>query len=212
MLRSLRAWDDHVDSVYDLEHLRTFLARGRYDWIVGAGFRYIVPEDILERVDSACNVHTSYLPWGRGAHPNVWSIVDDEPAGVTVHEMTAGLDRGPIYAQERVSVSFGDVGRDVHERLEDAAVDLFTRTWPAMRSGSLQPYPQPPGGTYHRSEELRWLAAIDLNDRVTWRHALNVLRALTFPPHENLVVEDHGRQYHVEIRLRDINGEGPQRD
>jgi hypothetical protein len=48
------------------------------------------------------------------------------------------------------------------------------------------------------------LARIDLQSTVTWGAALDVLRALTFPPHRNVVVERDGRRYHVELRVEDI--------
>lgn len=195
--------EPHVDTATDLTQVEELDLKG-YDWIVSAGFRHILPAELLERVPDACNVHTSYLPWGRGAHPNVWAIAEGEPAGVSIHAMTAGVDEGSIYAQQRVPVLFGDVASDLHARLQETAFDLFVTAWPKIRSGGLQPTPQPFGGSYHRSQELRDLAAINLDESVTWRHALDTLRALTFPPHRNLIIESDDRRYHVEIKITEI--------
>lgn len=141
------AWLDdresHVDTATELAQVET-LTLEDYDWIVSAGFRYILPGSLLERVPRACNVHTSFLPWGRGAHPNVWAIAEDEPAGVSIHAITAGVDRGPIYGQRRVPVRFGDVASDLHARLQEAAFDLFVETWPQMCEGGSSPLHSPP--------------------------------------------------------------------
>lgn len=203
VLAWLREREDVVDSVVDLRALEA-LDLSSIDWIVSAGFRHIVPDHVLAGVSRACNVHTSYLPWGRGSHPNVWAIVDHEPAGVSIHAMTPGLDQGPIYAQRQIPIRFGDVAKDLHGRLQVAAYELFVATWPLIRMGTTEPVPQASGGSYHRSRDLDELADIDLDDSVTWRHALDVLRALTFPPHKNLVIEDEGKKYHVEIAVTEL--------
>ncbi|MEM9666371.1 MAG: formyltransferase family protein, partial [Bacteroidota bacterium] len=45
------------------------------------------------------NLHPGLLPYNRGAYPNVWSLVDQTPAGVTLHQIDAGIDTGPVLAQ-----------------------------------------------------------------------------------------------------------------
>jgi len=77
---------EQLDLVEDLEP----------DLLVAGGFRHIVPEDVLEIPTlGAINLHKSYLPYNRGANPNVWSIVEDGPAGVSIHYMTADIDGRP---------------------------------------------------------------------------------------------------------------------
>lgn len=203
ILHWLREREDVVHSVVDLPQLRG-LDVSQFDWIVSAGFRHMVPENVLQQVSNSCNVHTSYLPWGRGAHPNVWAIAYGEPAGVSIHVMTAGLDEGPIYAQRRVHTTFGDVGKDLYDRLQESAYLLFVATWPNIRDGNIDPVPQPSGGSYHESRDLSLLAELDLDEQVVWRHALDILRALTFPPYKNLIIERDGKRYHVEIDVTEI--------
>jgi methionyl-tRNA formyltransferase len=46
---------------------------------------------VLDLFPGHCvNIHRSFLSWGRGAHSNVWSIVEGTPAGATLHYMDAG--------------------------------------------------------------------------------------------------------------------------
>ena len=50
--------------------------------LVSFGYRFILPGDLLARFpDRAVNLHIAYLPWNRGAHPNVWSAYEGTPAG-----------------------------------------------------------------------------------------------------------------------------------
>jgi len=202
--RILENFPDHIESTPHRTRALALLTEHSFDWIVSAGFQHILPGTALARVAHSCNVHTSLLPWGRGAYPNVWMLAEGEPGGVTLHEMTERIDGGDIYAQKRVDVPFGDTAATLYARLEDAAVALFESSWPRMRRGRLRPKPQPSGGSYHRSAELAALAQIDLEASTTWRTAPNTLRALTFPPYENLIIEDHGKRYHLELKIREL--------
>jgi phosphoribosylglycinamide formyltransferase-1 len=55
------------------------------------------------------NIHPSLLPLYPGLHTHARALeAGDAEAGVTVHEVTAGLDEGPILGQARVPVLAGD--------------------------------------------------------------------------------------------------------
>ena len=204
VLGVLQGSEDEVRSTSDLSSAIELLKAERFDWIVSAGFRHFVPAGALALAPEACNVHTSLLPWGRGANPNVWMLAMGEPAGITIHKMTRDLDGGDIYSQRTIEVTLGDTAKTLYYHLEDAAVSLFEEVWPSMRNGELRPYPQPSGGSFHMSSELSALADIDLDSATTWRKALDTLRALTFPPHRNLVLEEDGRRYSIEIRIGEV--------
>ncbi|MHB8669432.1 MAG: formyltransferase family protein [Acidimicrobiales bacterium] len=200
ILELLQVHPDEISSVDSLADLRRELDGPRVDWLVSAGFRHIIPVEVLDRVPHNCNVHISFLPWGRGAHPNVWAIVDGEPAGVSIHRMVREVDAGPVYVQTQVLVSLADLGNTLYARLEDAAVALFERHWAQIRSGSIDPVVQQGEGSIHRTSDFGSLCRPDLEQQISWRRALAVLRALTFPPHRNFVIEDQGVRYHFEIR------------
>ena len=98
-------------------------------------------------------MHISYLPWGRGAHPNLWSWIEGAPKGVTIHEIDAGIDTGPIFVQRLVEFGQSETLATSYQRLREAVEELFAEFWPAIRSGSMFPRPQPSGGSYHRASE-----------------------------------------------------------
>ena len=202
--RILAAGPDEILGAHTRDDLHVALENGPVDWLVSAGCRFVLRASELDAVQDNCNLHTSFLPWGRGANPNVWAIAHREPAGATLHRMVPEVDAGPIFAQRSVPIVFGDTADTCYQKLEDAAVELFAEVWPRVRDGSLVPNEAAPGGSTHRVADARALADIDLDDVVTWRQALDTLRALTFPPHRNLVVEEGGRRWHVEIRISEI--------
>ena len=173
------------------------------DYVISCGFRHVVPESILNVPAEGClNLHASYLPYNRGANPNVWSIVDRTPAGATLHVMDANIDTGDIVARDRVETDFSDTGRDLYERLEDAQVELFKRVWPAIVTGETTVEGQDEGkGTYHTSDEFSDLCELDPQEEIQVKPFLNRLRALTFPPYDNAEIEIDGVSYNVEITI-----------
>jgi len=182
--------------------------------VVSAGFRHIVPEDILAVPDrGAVNLHKSYLPYNRGANPNVWSIIDDHPAGVSVHYMTGEVDAGPIIDRREVPVYPDDTGRDLYDRLEGAQYEQFTDVWPDIRDGSADTTPQNTNaGTYHYKNEFVDLWELDRTGTVTVGDFIDRLRALTFPPYENAYFEVDGDRYYVEIDITPANETGSSAD
>lgn len=75
-----------------------------FDLVVSFGYRYIIGKKVIESSAAPIiNLHISYLPWNRGAHPNFWCFYDGTPCGVSIHLIDEGIDTGPIIYQKLVS-------------------------------------------------------------------------------------------------------------
>jgi methionyl-tRNA formyltransferase len=174
------------------------------DLLLSVGFAHLVPAEILAVPErGSLNLHPSLLPYNRGANPNVWSLIEGTPAGVTLHYMDEEFDTGPIVAQREVDTDFADTGKDLHRRLEDAQFDLFTEVWPDIVANEVEPTPQEGGeGTYHTTDDFREACELDPDETVRVEDFLNRLRALTFPPFDNATIEIDGKQYYVDVEIR----------
>jgi methionyl-tRNA formyltransferase len=100
--------------------------------------------------ERAINLHISYLPWNRGADPNLWSWIDGTLKGVTIHFLDAGIDTGPVLVQEQTSFDEGETLASSYFRLRDHIERMFAESWPRIRLGQIPAHPQPPGGSLHR--------------------------------------------------------------
>ncbi len=75
------------------------IAKYGYDFLISFSYRYIISKEILNCFkDKAINLHISYLPWNKGADPNLWSILENTPQGVTIHQMDYKLDAGQKFS------------------------------------------------------------------------------------------------------------------
>lgn len=164
---------------------------------------YIVRKELLDLLPAGCiNVHPSFLPYNAGANPNVWSIVDGTPAGVTIHYMDESIDTGDIIAQSRVAVEPVDTGRTLYRKLELAALALFRETWPSIcRQEADRAAQRPDSRTYHRMSDLRQIEEIDLGRSYRAGELIDILRARTFPPYPGAYFRHNGRRIHIRLDL-----------
>jgi len=173
------------------------------DLVVACGFEHIVPPEILAVPDRGClNVHPGLLPYTRGYNPNVWSIVEDLPAGVTIHWMDEHVDTGDLVATRAVETSFADTGKALYDRLERACYELFVDSWDGIATGTVEPVGQDDTeATAHRKADFAELCELDPGAEYTVRELLDRLRALTFPPFDNAYVEIDGKRYYLELSV-----------
>lgn len=103
----------------------------QFDLAVSYTYRYILTAELLEALGNrAVNIHNSMLPWNRGADPNIWSIVDRTPRGVTLHFMDAALDKGYIIAQKTVEDTDEETFTSSYNNLDRAAKELLAEMMP----------------------------------------------------------------------------------
>ena len=149
------------------------------DLIVVVAYGQILPQKLLDLPRFGCvNVHTSLLPKYRGAAPIQWAIADGEPeTGVTIMQMDAGLDTGPVLSQRRTPILPTDDSQILHDRLAQLGAELLVATIPDYVAGTLRPQPQPAAGSTYAAKIKKEDGRIDwhLPAEKIW----NRLRAFT---------------------------------
>ena len=80
------------------------------DAAVVAAYGLILPQAMLDAPRRGClNIHASLLPRWRGAAPIQAAVLaGDAETGVTIMQMDAGLDTGPMLLREAVPISADD--------------------------------------------------------------------------------------------------------
>lgn len=100
--------------------------QGKFDLTVSYTYRYILTDDEIRALNNnVVNLHNSFLPFNRGADPNIWSLLDDTPRGVTLHYINTGLDKGEIIAQKFVLKKDDDTFKSSYDALDMSAKELF---------------------------------------------------------------------------------------
>ena len=114
------------------------------DLVAVTAFGQILPQSLLDIPRFGCvNVHTSLLPKYRGAAPIQWAILNGEAeTGITIMQMDAGLDTGPILSQKRTAIFDAEDAQTLQDRLAHLGAKLLLETIPSYIAGEIKPSPQ----------------------------------------------------------------------
>jgi len=146
---SLKGADEHAE----------FAALGA-DIAVVAAYGLILPRAILDAPKQGClNIHASLLPRWRGAAPIHRAILaGDAETGVTIMQMEAGLDTGPMLAEVRTSVD-GKTSGALTEELAEAGAKLMIEVLGNL--SACPPRIQPEEGVTYAAKIAKEEALID---------------------------------------------------
>lgn len=115
------------ESVND-EQARMRISAARPDAVVVCAFGALIKEPLLSE-HAMLNVHPSLLPRWRGAAPIERAIMaGDRETGVSIMQVTAGLDSGPVCAQGQVPIGSGDTYGTLAPRLQELGMTLLGGT------------------------------------------------------------------------------------
>ncbi|WP_437879759.1 methionyl-tRNA formyltransferase [Pseudomonas sp. LRF_L74] len=135
----------HGIAVYQPQTLRDAdaqaeLAALNADLMVVVAYGLILPQVVLDTPRLGCiNSHASLLPRWRGAAPIQRAVqAGDAESGVTVMQMEAGLDTGPMLLKVSTSISAGDTGGSLHDRLAELGPKAVLQAIDGLAAGTLR--------------------------------------------------------------------------
>jgi methionyl-tRNA formyltransferase len=129
------------------------------DLIVSFGFRKLINKKILSTITCPIvNIHLSYLPYNRGAHPNFWSFIEKTFSGVTIHEIDSGIDTGRIILRKKIKFNINNIKSNTFKKtynfLFKKAEELFKRNFEYIVSGKYNYILRRGNGTFHNKKDL----------------------------------------------------------
>jgi methionyl-tRNA formyltransferase len=151
------------------------LASLQPDLMVVAAYGLILPQSALDVPLRGClNVHASLLPRWRGAAPIQAAILsDDRETGISLMQMTAGLDCGAVYSTRSVDIGKNESAGELRDRLAVIGGELLTADLPKILNGEIVAVPQDESLASYAAKiskldaELDWtLGAEELQRRV----------------------------------------------
>lgn len=174
------------------------------DAAVVAAYGLILPKAVLAAPRLGClNIHASLLPRWRGAAPIQRAILaGDRETGVTIMQMEAGLDTGPMLSHSTVPIEADTTASGLHDQLAAMGARLIVSTLAELPG--LSPKPQPEDG-------VTYAAKLTKEDgQLTWQDAVYAerqVRALT--PWPGAWFDFQGSVMRVQKASLVSNTEGP---
>jgi methionyl-tRNA formyltransferase len=157
---SLRLDGRHPEAAKEAHRL---LRELQPDVMVVAAYGLILPQSVLDIPRLGClNIHASLLPRWRGAAPIHRAIeAGDAETGITIMQMDAGLDTGPMLMKEAVPIGADDTTGSLHDRLAALGARMIVQALRRIADGSLPAEPQPQEGVTYAAKISKEEAALD---------------------------------------------------
>jgi methionyl-tRNA formyltransferase len=139
------------------------LQRWSADVMVVAAYGLLLPQSILQTPRLGCiNIHASLLPRWRGAAPIQRAIAaGDAQTGVTIMQMEAGLDTGPMLLTRAVSIDARETAATLHDRLATLGAQALLDALDEIAAGTARPRVQPADGVTYATKLRKEEAVID---------------------------------------------------
>jgi methionyl-tRNA formyltransferase len=139
------------------------LVAHRPDLMVVVAYGLILPQAVLDVPRLGClNIHASLLPRWRGAAPIQRAILaGDTLTGITIMQMDAGLDTGPMLLMRPVEIGAEETAGQLHDRLAATGAAAVVEAIDLWQGGQVGPVPQPAEGATYAAKLRKEEAAID---------------------------------------------------
>lgn len=144
-------WPERLrDNPAEIARLKGFHA----DFFVVIAYGLILPQSVLDIPRLGCiNGHASLLPRWRGAAPIQRAIeAGDSQTGVSIMQMEAGLDTGPVLMTEKIKLADNVTSGQLHDTLSHLSARLLVDTIKLGMAGQLTPTPQPEEGVCYANK------------------------------------------------------------
>lgn len=177
----------------------------RYDVFFSLHSKQIFPDKLVNQY-RCINIHPGLNPYNRGWYPQVFSILNQKPVGVTIHEMDTELDHGPIIAQKEVRIFNYDTSYDVYQRILKMEIAMLKEYLEVLILGTYKTIPMDSEGNINYKQDFEKICKLDLESQGTLKEHIDLLRATTFDGYKNAYFLDKENKIYVSIALEKSGG------
>lgn len=171
------------------------------DLIISLHCKQLFPAKLVNSV-RCVNVHPGLNPFNRGWYPQVFSIINGLPSGVTIHEMDEELDHGPIIVQQEIPISESDTSLTVYNRILDAEIVLLMEHLPTIIEGKYNTM-IPEEGNLNLRADFDKICELDLSEVDTFENHIKKLRALSHGEFANAFYRDkNGNKIYISVNIK----------
>lgn len=162
---------------------------GEFDTVINVHGKQIFPSQLTDQV-RCVNIHPGLNPYNRGWYPQVFSIINGLPTGVTIHLMDRRIDGGPVLFQKQVEIYDYDTSWDIYQRIIETEKKLLESRFSEIIDPSILGIEMKEAGNYNSQSDFEALKDLNLDEIGTLREHLNLLRALSHNGFRNAKFRD----------------------
>jgi len=164
--------------------------------------KQMFPKELVQSIP-CINIHPGYNPFNRGWYPQVFSIINDEVIGATIHFMDEKLDNGKIIERIKVEKEIWDTSETLYLKILNAEMILLGNNIFDIINDSTNPFEPEFLGKLYLKKDFDELCKISLNQEGRFEDFYNLLRATTFSNYQNAFIIDEktGKKIYISINI-----------
>ena len=135
----------------------------RADLMIVVAYGLLLPPRVLDAPRLGCvNIHASLLPRWRGAAPIQRAILaGDAVTGITIMQMEAGLDTGPMLHVRELPIAPDETGGTLHDKLSPLGAEALLAVLPRIADGTVVARAQDDAGATYARKLAKAEARVD---------------------------------------------------
>ncbi len=189
----------HVFNLKNIEDIEKIIAS--YDLILSIHCKQLFPISLISRIKSI-NIHPGYNPYNRGWYPQVFSILNDEIIGATIHEIDEEIDHGAIIDRLLVKKDNTDTSGSLYDKILEKEIELFEKNIQSILNNSYSVIQPENEGKLYLKKDFNDLCKLDLKETGTFETFIKKMRALTHKNFNNAYYIDPETKEKIYISLK----------
>jgi folate-dependent phosphoribosylglycinamide formyltransferase PurN len=163
--------DKHNIKVFEVEkhssnETKDIILNRDLDYILMVSSNWLLKEPILSIPNTKIiNAHSGWLPKHKGLDSIAWSILENDPIGLTTHYINSGVDSGAILKFYEVKIEKGDDFNTITNKIGNLQPFAFLDTLKGLETGDIKPIPQDDTNKPHKP--LSFEKLLEVNNLLT---------------------------------------------
>ena len=171
--------------------------------LISVNCHSIFPKFLTDNV-TCINFHPGFNPFNRGLYPQIFSIINGKPCGVTVHLMTNKIDNGPIIVQKKITIQHTDTSYEAYRKIiklqkkliKKYIVKLINNKFKLLEYKKIQKK-----SNYNSKKKFKKICELNLNKKGTLGTHIKLLRALSHRGFSNAYYIYNKKKIYLELKL-----------
>ena len=127
-----------INHIRNSKNFFNSVKKNEYDWLLNIWGYKIFRKNFLSKFKKNLNLHPSFLPYNKGRDPYYFSLLNQTPIGITIHEMDEKIDNGKYFVRERFNFDFPYTAGDIFDISLKNIKSLFIKNWMRIRNGKIK--------------------------------------------------------------------------
>jgi len=172
-----------------------------FDIIFSLHCKQIFPAKLVNNA-TCINIHPGFNPYNRGWYPQVFSIINKLPVGVTIHLMNSEIDHGPIIYQQKISIQEHETSLEVYKKVIVKEKEMLEKHFSNLVFGDYITFDAEDDGNYNSITDFNNLCELNLDNTASLKEHIDLLRALSHGNFKNAYfINSEGQKNYISLTI-----------